>query len=76
MALEQGSPPPFEFEAAVKLARSRAAATGELRAAGKGLSETFVPDELRDFVRQILADGTYARTVERIGREDPDLANS
>jgi hypothetical protein len=33
-----------------------------------------VPDELAMIVQQILADGSFARDVERMGREDPDIA--
>lgn len=35
---------------------------------------TRVPDELSDFVTRVLGDGTYARAVEQIGRDDPDPA--
>jgi hypothetical protein len=63
-----------EFEAVVERARARAASTGELHPDVAGSSATPIPEELRDFVRQILADGSYAREVARIGEEDPDLA--
>ncbi len=66
---------PAELEAAVERARSRAARTGELRPVVRGSFAAIVPDELADFVQQILTDGTYARAVERIGEQDPDLAN-
>jgi len=66
---------PAELEAAVERARELAARTGELRPVVTGSFGALVPDELAHFVEQILSDGTYARAVERIGREDPDLAS-
>ena len=67
--------PPSGLKSAVKRARSQAATTGELQPTGKGFSHISVPDELADFVQRILTDGTYARAIERIGDEDPDLAD-
>jgi hypothetical protein len=47
---------------------------GDLRP-DKGLSTPEpLPDGLATFVQQILADGSFAREVKRIGRQDPDLA--
>lgn len=65
---------PAELEAAVARARSRSAATGELRAGASGSAASVIPGELADFVERILTDGTYAEAVARIGEEDPDLA--
>jgi len=64
-----------ELETAIERARVRAAKTGELRPGVRDTSVTTIPDAVADFVEQILTDGTYAREVERIGKEDPDLAN-
>jgi hypothetical protein len=63
-----------EFELAVVRARDRAAATGEPRPGGKGLAAVPVTAELAEFVQRVLSDGTYARAVEQLGREDPNLA--
>jgi hypothetical protein len=71
MALEH--PLPELLEAAVERARMRAARSGELEPASTS-EETPIPEELSDFVTRILGDGTYAKAVERIGRDDPDLA--
>ena len=72
MAMEQ--PASTELEAAVRRARSRAAATGELRPQISQPGRAPLPSEVGDFVRRILTDGSYDRVVEKIGREDPDLA--
>ena len=72
MAMEQ--PASTELEAAVRRARSRAAATGELRPQSSQPGRAPLPSEVGDFVRRILTDGSYDRVVEEIGREDPDLA--
>jgi hypothetical protein len=64
-----------ELEAAVARARGRAARTGELEPVVTGSPVITFPSDLVDFVQQILSDGTYARAVERIGEEDPDLAS-
>ncbi len=66
---------PDEFTAAVERARVRAERTGELRPGPSTSLVTSIPDELAEFVDRILTDGTYAREVARIGREDPDLAS-
>ncbi len=66
---------PAELEAAVERARARASRTGELRSVVGGSFAAAVPVELANFVERILTDGTYARAVERIGEQDPDLAN-
>ncbi len=71
MALEH--PLPEGLEAAVEHARLRAARSGELQPTSTS-AETPVPDELSDFVTRVLGDGTYARAIEQIGRDDPDLA--
>ena len=65
---------PAGLEAAIERARSRATKSGELHPHAAGPAMAAVPDELAEFVSQILSDGTYARAVEQIGREDPDLA--
>jgi hypothetical protein len=65
---------PSEFELAVARARNRAAATGEPRPGEKGLAAVPVPAELAEFVQRVLSDGTYARAVEQLGREDTNLA--
>ncbi len=35
-----------------------------------------VPDELADFAARVLTDGSYARAAERLGVQDPDLADA
>jgi hypothetical protein len=71
--MEQAAP--GDLEAVIERARARAARTGELRPGPSGSFERSVPDELAEFVDRILTDGSYAREVDRIGREDPDLAS-
>jgi hypothetical protein len=63
-----------EFEAVVERARARAASTGELHPDVASAAAAPIPAELRDFVRQILLDGSYEREAARIGEADPDLA--
>jgi hypothetical protein len=63
-----------ELVSAVARARKRAAESGELQPAGRGLEAIPVSAELGELVRRVLSDGTYAQAVEQIGREDPDLA--
>jgi hypothetical protein len=72
VAIEQ--PLPTELDLAVRRASRRAEVVGDLRP-DKGLSTPEpLPDGLATFVQQILADGSFAREVKRIGRQDPDLA--
>jgi hypothetical protein len=73
MAMAEADAP--DLWAAVARARARAEETGELRPVVTGALKTPVSDELRAFVRQVLADGTYAREAKRIGEDDPDLAS-
>jgi hypothetical protein len=68
------APLPVGVEAAIERARSWAAKSGELHPASGDSWRDEIPDELADFVGRVLSDGTYARAVERIGHEDPDLA--
>lgn len=65
---------PSELDAVVARARARAASTGELRPEVTGSFAAAIPDEVADFVQQILTDGTYAEAVKSIGEQDPDLA--
>lgn len=73
MAVEQQAV--SDFEAAVERARARAAATGELKPTSRRLDAVPASLELAEFVRRVLTDGTCARAVEEIGREDPNLAS-
>ncbi len=66
---------PADIEAAVERARQRAAKTGELRPGSSRSFPVSIPQELADFLQRILTDGTYAQAVERVGREDPNLAD-
>lgn len=63
-----------ELLSAVARARKRAADSGELKPAGRGLDTVPVSAELAELVRRVLSDGTYAQAVEQIALEDPDLA--
>jgi hypothetical protein len=63
-----------ELGAAVARARERAARSGELARVRRAPDAPPPPAEVGAFVRRILSDGTYARAVERIGTDDPDLA--
>lgn len=65
---------PAGLDATIERARSRATKSGELHPQTAGPAMAAVPVELGEFVSQILSDGTYARAVERIGREDADIA--
>jgi hypothetical protein len=66
---------PVELEAAIGRARALAARTGELRPDLTGSFAASSQDDLADFVRRVLTDGTYAEENARIGEEDPDLAS-
>jgi hypothetical protein len=54
----------------------RAAATGELRPIEKRLDAVPVSPKLAEFIRRVRSDGTFARAVDEIGREAPDLATT
>jgi hypothetical protein len=64
-----------DLAAVVARARDRAARTGELRPVMAGSFASAVPGDVADFAEQILRDGSFASEVERIGRDDPDLAD-
>jgi hypothetical protein len=74
MAVER--PVVSQFEATVERARARAAATGEHRPIEKRLDAVPVLPKLAEFVRRVRSDGTFARAVDEIGREAPDLAST
>jgi hypothetical protein len=63
-----------ELAAVVERARKRAAAAGELTPARGELGPTLRP-EVGELILQLLRDGTYAKAVERIVAEDPELAD-
>jgi hypothetical protein len=74
MAVEQ--PVESQLEATVERARARAAATEELRPIEERLDAVPVSPKLAELVRRVRSDGTFARAVDEIGREAPDLATT
>lgn len=74
--MQRAQTSPAGLDAVIDRARRRAAETGELRPTGRRLSSLAVPDDLAEFAQRVLTDGTYARTVERIAADDPDLADA
>ncbi len=66
---------PSELDAAVRRAQQHAAATGELRPNRKGSHRPPLSVEVSEFIREIIADGTYEQEITRIGKEEPDLAS-
>ena len=66
---------PAELQDAVRQARQRAEATGELLPTQEGPATAPMSPAVSKFIRQILTDGTYEQEIIRIGKEDPDLAS-
>lgn len=66
--------PDVNLAAAVDRARARAAALGELRPPTIGPIESVFTDEARTIVEDWKRDGGYARALEAIADDCPDIA--